>query len=142
MFFDSQHFYVYQLCSSSWPYELVELFWSLCCPLVLQYKTPIGAMFTLHVLILFFLFIMFCYLLFTVFYLFFYFWWLSFCSYLEIYSEGWLRTKLYDKGDDFNFSIVNFPFIYIVTFLQHLHIDNEILKLVLPIIISLMESCC
>ena len=44
--------------------------------LVLQHKTPIGAMFTLHVLILFFLFIIFCYLLFTVFYLFFYFRWL------------------------------------------------------------------
>jgi hypothetical protein len=29
----------------------------------------------------------------------------------EIDSEGWLRTKLYDKRDDFNFSIVNFPFI-------------------------------
>ena len=31
--------------------------------------------------------------------------------YLEIDSEGWLRTKLYDKRDDFNFHIVNFPFI-------------------------------
>jgi len=30
---------------------------------------------------------------------------------LEIDSEGRLRTKLYDKGDDFNFAIVNFPFI-------------------------------
>jgi hypothetical protein len=30
---------------------------------------------------------------------------------LEIDSEGWLRTKLYDKRDDFNFPIVNFPFI-------------------------------
>ena len=30
---------------------------------------------------------------------------------LEINSEGWLRTKLYDKRDDFNFPIVNFPFI-------------------------------
>ena len=29
---------------------------------------------------------------------------------LEIGSEGWLRTKLYDKRDDFNFPIVNFPF--------------------------------
>jgi hypothetical protein len=27
---------------------------------------------------------------------------------LDIDSEGWLRTKLYDKRDDFNFSIVNF----------------------------------
>jgi hypothetical protein len=30
---------------------------------------------------------------------------------LEIDSEKWLRTKLYDKRDDFNFPIVNFPFI-------------------------------
>ena len=31
----------------------------------------------------------------------------------EIDSElGWLRTKLYDKRDDFNFPIVNFPFIF------------------------------
>jgi hypothetical protein len=30
---------------------------------------------------------------------------------LEIDSGGRLRTKLYDKRDDFNFPIVNFPFI-------------------------------
>jgi len=30
---------------------------------------------------------------------------------LEIDSEGLLRMKLYDKRDDFNFPIVNFPFI-------------------------------
>jgi hypothetical protein len=30
---------------------------------------------------------------------------------LEIDNEGRLRTKLYDKRHDFNFSIVNFPFI-------------------------------
>ena len=30
---------------------------------------------------------------------------------LEIDSEGRLRTKLNDKRDDFNFPIVNFPFI-------------------------------
>ena len=30
---------------------------------------------------------------------------------LEIDSEGRLRTKFYDKRDDFNFPIVNFPFI-------------------------------
>ena len=30
---------------------------------------------------------------------------------LEIDSEGRLRTKFYDKRDDFNFLIVNFPFI-------------------------------
>jgi len=32
---------------------------------------------------------------------------------LKIDSEGWLRMKLYDKRDDFNFPIVNFPFICI-----------------------------
>ena len=31
---------------------------------------------------------------------------------IEIDSKGRLRTKLYDKRDDFNFPIVNFPFIY------------------------------
>ena len=30
---------------------------------------------------------------------------------LEIDNEGRLKTKLYDKRDDFSFSIVNFPFI-------------------------------
>ena len=30
---------------------------------------------------------------------------------LKIDGEGRLRTKLYDKKDDFNFAIVNFPFI-------------------------------
>jgi hypothetical protein len=30
---------------------------------------------------------------------------------IEIDSEGRLRTKDYDKRDDFNFLIVNFPFI-------------------------------
>jgi hypothetical protein len=29
---------------------------------------------------------------------------------LENDSEGRLRTKLYDRRDDFNFPIVNFPF--------------------------------
>ena len=31
--------------------------------------------------------------------------------YLEIDRDGRLRMKLYDKRDDFNFPIVNFPFI-------------------------------
>jgi len=35
-------------------------------------------------------------------------------SYLDLHlvivSEGLLRTKFYDKRDDFNFPIVNFPF--------------------------------
>ena len=29
----------------------------------------------------------------------------------QVDSEGQLRTKRYDKRDDFNFPIVNFPFI-------------------------------
>jgi hypothetical protein len=32
---------------------------------------------------------------------------------LEIDSEGWLRTKFYDKREDFNYPIVSFPFISI-----------------------------
>jgi hypothetical protein len=31
--------------------------------------------------------------------------------YLEIDSEGRLRKKHYDKRDDFNFPIMNFPFL-------------------------------
>ena len=42
---------------------------------------------------------------------------------LEIDSEGRLRMKLYNKRDDFNFPIVNFSFIYIAIFQQHLHIS-------------------
>jgi hypothetical protein len=30
---------------------------------------------------------------------------------IEIDSEGRLRTRLYDKRDDFNFPIVKFPFM-------------------------------
>ena len=30
---------------------------------------------------------------------------------LEIENEGLLKTKLYDKRDDFSFQIVNFPFL-------------------------------
>ena len=32
-------------------------------------------------------------------------------KHLEIDSDGRLRTKLYNKRDDFNFPIVNFPFV-------------------------------
>jgi hypothetical protein len=38
-----------------------------------------------------------------------------FASYIDLHqdidNEGWLRTKLYDKRDELNFPIVNFPFI-------------------------------
>jgi hypothetical protein len=39
---------------------------------------------------------------------------------LEIDSEGRLRTKLYDKRDDFNFPTFH---LYVATFQQHLHIS-------------------
>ena len=66
---------------------------------------------------------------------------------LEIDSEGRLRTKLYDKRDDFNFPIVNFPFVcsnilsapaYGV-YISHL---IDIPELVAPIRISLIEGSC
>jgi hypothetical protein len=41
---------------------------------------------------------------------------------LEIDSEGWLKTKLYDKRDDFNFPIVNF-YLYWATFQQHMYME-------------------
>jgi len=51
-------------------------------------------------------------------------------SYLDLYlnleidtnSEGWLKTKLYDKRDDFNFPIVNFR-LYVATFQHHLYME-------------------
>ena len=42
---------------------------------------------------------------------------------IEIDSEERLRTKFYDKRDDFNFPIVNFPFKCVATFHQHLHME-------------------
>ena len=66
---------------------------------------------------------------------------------LEINSAGWLRTKLYDKRDDLNFPILNFPFVcsnipaapaYGV-YISHL---IDIPELVVPIRISLIEGCC
>jgi hypothetical protein len=66
---------------------------------------------------------------------------------LEIDSEGRLRAKHYDKRDDFNFPIVNFPFVcsnilsapaYRV-YISHLIYIPE---LVAPIRISLIEGSC
>ena len=66
---------------------------------------------------------------------------------LEIDSEGRLRTKLYDKRDDFNFPIVNFAFIwsnipaapaYGYIFLSWCDVP----ELGVPIRISLIEGCC
>jgi hypothetical protein len=68
---------------------------------------------------------------------------------LEIDSEGvWLRTKLYVKRDDFNFPIVNFPFmcsnipatpaygVYISQLIRYYRACGY------PIRISLIEGCC
>ena len=38
----------------------------------------------------------------------------SFTSYLDLHlsiSDGFVKTKIYDKRDDFDFDIVNFPFL-------------------------------
>ena len=48
----------------------------------------------------------------------------SFASFLDIYLEfddsGQLSTNIYDKWDDFNFRIINFPNIYIYQLLLHM----------------------
>ena len=66
---------------------------------------------------------------------------------LEIDGEGWLRTKLYDKRDDFNFLIVNFPFICsnipaVPAYGVYISQLIDIPELVVPIRISLIEGCC
>ena len=65
----------------------------------------------------------------------------------EIDSDDWLRTKLCDRRDDFNFPIVDFPFIYsnipaastyygvYITLLW-----SDIPELVVPITISLIDG--
>jgi hypothetical protein len=69
---------------------------------------------------------------------------------LKINSEGQLRTKLYDKRDDINFPILNFPFIcsnipaapaygvYIYIYIRRSYIP----ELVFLIRISLIEGFC
>ena len=68
---------------------------------------------------------------------------------LEIDNEGNLKSKLYDKRDDFNFPIVNFPFHSCAgTFQQHLRMAYIFPNLyatpehVFPIWISQIEDCC
>ena len=67
---------------------------------------------------------------------------------LEIDSEGWLRTKLYDKRVDFNFPIVNFPFICskipaAPAYIEYISFSwYDIPEFVVPIRISLIEGCC
>ena len=66
---------------------------------------------------------------------------------LDVDSEGRLRTKLYDKRDDVNFPIVNFPFIcsnipeepaYGVYISQMIWYSRACI----PIRIFLIEGCC
>ena len=59
---------------------------------------------------------------------------------LEIHSDGRLRTKPYDKGDDFNFPIVNLPFI--CSNIPAAPPYYDIRELMVPIRISLIEGCC
>ena len=40
-------------------------------------------------------------------------------SFLDLHlsiSDGFVKTKIYDKRDDFDFDIVNFPFLYFSTY--------------------------
>jgi hypothetical protein len=46
---------------------------------------------------------------------------------LEIDSEERLRTKLYDKRDNFNFPIVNFH-LYVAPFQQHMQLEYTYLR--------------
>ncbi len=54
--------------------------------------------------------------------------------------------KLYDKRDYFNFPIVNFPYLFVGTFLKHLHMDYislcwyDIPEFVVPFMISTKED--
>ena len=63
----------------------------------------------------------------------------------EIDNEVRLRTKPYDKTDDFNHPIVNFP-LYVATFQQYLHMEYipfswyNITDIVVPIIIANKET--
>ena len=66
----------------------------------------------------------------------------------EIGSNGRLRTKFYDKGDDFHFPMMNFPFICsnIPAAPAHgVYVSlswSDIPELVVPVRISLIEGCC
>jgi hypothetical protein len=66
---------------------------------------------------------------------------------LEIDSRGRLRRRLYEKRDDFNVPIVNFPFIcsnFSTALAYGIYISQMIRysELVVPIRISLIEVCC
>ena len=58
---------------------------------------------------------------------------------LAIDSEGRLRTTFSDKRDDFNFSIVNLPFICSIIPAAPAHRVYDIAELVVPIRIQLIR---
>ena len=39
---------------------------------------------------------------------------------LEFDNDNRLRVKIYDKRDDFNFNIVNYPFLCVISLSHHL----------------------
>jgi hypothetical protein len=53
---------------------------------------------------------------------------------LEIDSDSLLKTKFYDKRDDFNFFMVNFPFIFLSW--------SGIKDLMIPVMLSVIKGCC
>jgi len=63
---------------------------------------------------------------------------------LDIDSEDRFRTKLYNKGDDFNFPMVNIPFICNKIPATHADVYSwyNIPEFVFPITISLIDSFC
>ena len=58
---------------------------------------------------------------------------------LEIHNDERLRTKLYDKRDDFNFPIVNYPFIC-----SNIHAAplSDIPEFVVPMTMYVIVGCC
>ena len=59
-----------------------------------------------------------------------------------------IENETCDWRKYFNFPIVNFPYTYVATFKQHLHMEylslswSDISELVDPIMISLIAGCC
>ena len=72
----------------------------------------------------------------------------TFISYLDLHIEidieDRLRTKLYEKRDDFNFLIMNIPFICsnIPTASPYGVYIAQLIRYVVLIRISLKEGCC
>ena len=67
-------------------------------------------------------------------------------QHIDVDSAGRLWMKLYDKRDDLNFPIVNFPFICSIQQLLNMKYISlswyDIPEFVVHIIISVIEACC